>query len=44
MQGAIDFYDDKAQFVQTLDVWWYINHYETYCRENGIPINPQLYI
>ncbi|MCK2041628.1 2,4'-dihydroxyacetophenone dioxygenase family protein [Chromohalobacter sp. TMW 2.2308] len=44
MQGAIDFYDENAQFVQTADVWWFINHYETYCRENDIPINPQLYI
>jgi len=25
-------------------VWWYINHYETYCRENGIPINKKLYL
>jgi hypothetical protein len=44
MQGAIDFYDEEANFVMTADVWWYINHYETYCRENGIPLNPQLYI
>jgi hypothetical protein len=28
----------------TADVWWYMNHYETYCKEHGIPINPQLYI
>ena len=44
MQGAIDFYDDHASFVQTADVWWFINHYESYCRAHGIDINPQLYI
>ncbi|MGK9052916.1 2,4'-dihydroxyacetophenone dioxygenase family protein [Neorhizobium petrolearium] len=44
MQGAIDFYDDKANFAFTADVWWFMNHYETYCKEHGIPINPQLYI
>lgn len=44
MQGAIDFYDDEARFVQTVDVWWFIHHYETYCKAHGIPINPQLYI
>ena len=44
MQGAIDFYDENAAFVQTVDVWWFINHYETYCKEHGIPINKQLYI
>lgn len=44
MQGPIEFYDENANFVMTADVWWYINHYETYCREHGIPINPKLYL
>jgi len=44
LQGPLEFFDEKGAFVETLDVWWFINHYETYCRENGIPINPQLYI
>jgi len=44
MQGPIDFYDEHGTFVDTTDVWWFINHYETYCRENGIPINPKLYL
>ncbi|MGN7931759.1 2,4'-dihydroxyacetophenone dioxygenase family protein [Sphingopyxis sp. 22461] len=44
MQGPIEFYDENGAFVETADVWWFINHYETYCRENNIPINEQLYI
>ena len=44
MQGANEFYDENGQFVETLDVWWFINHYETYCRENGLEINQQLYL
>jgi quercetin dioxygenase-like cupin family protein len=44
LHGATEFYDDKGQFIETLDVWWFINHYESYCREHGIPINQQLYI
>ena len=44
MQGPIEFYDDQGGFVESLDVWWYINHYETYCREHGLAINPQLYL
>ena len=44
MQGAIEFYDEKANFVETTDVWWFMNHYESYCKANGLPINPQLYI
>lgn len=44
MQGPIDFYDENANLIDTTDVWWFINHYETHCREHGIPINPKLYV
>jgi hypothetical protein len=44
MQGPIEFYDDNGQFVDTADVWWFINHYETYCREHGMEPNPKLYL
>jgi len=44
MQGANEFYDDQGNFVETLDVWWFINHYETYCAEKGLPINKKLYL
>ena len=43
LQGPIEFYDDNGKFVETVDVFWFINHYESYCREHGIPINKQLY-
>ena len=44
MQGANEFYDADGKHVETLDVWWFMNHYETYCRENNIAINPALYL
>ena len=44
LQGPIEFYDDKGTLVETVDVWWFINHYESYCREHGMPTNKQLYI
>ena len=44
MQGANEFYDSDGNFVETLDVWWFMNHYETYCQENGLPINKALYL
>ena len=44
LEGPIEFYDDQGGFIETLDVWWYINHYESYCREQGIPINEELYL
>ena len=44
MQGPIEFYNPDASFAMTADVWWFIDHYESYCREQGIPINPKLFI
>ena len=44
MQGANEFYDENGDFVETLDVWWFMNHYESYCEEHGLPINRQLYL
>lgn len=44
MTGPIEFYDANAVLVETADVWWYINHYETYCADHGIAINPKLYV
>jgi len=44
LEGPIEFFDERGSFVESLDVWWYINHYETYCREHNIPINRQLYL
>ncbi len=44
MQGPIDFFDGDGKYVDTTDVFWFMNHYESYCREQGIPINPKLYL
>ncbi|MFC3100412.1 2,4'-dihydroxyacetophenone dioxygenase family protein [Altererythrobacter lauratis] len=44
MQGANEFYDENGNFVETLDVWWFMSHYENYCKEHGLPINRQLYL
>jgi len=44
MQGASEFYDKNGQHEFTVDVFWFINHYETYCEANGLKINKNLYI
>jgi 2,4'-dihydroxyacetophenone dioxygenase len=44
MQGANEFYDENGNHVETLDVWWFINHYESHCREHGLAINKSLYL
>ncbi len=28
----------------TADVWWFMVHCESYCKANGIPLNPELYL
>ena len=37
-------FDADGKFVDTTDVYWFMNHYETYCAENNLPINRQLYL
>ena len=44
LQGPIEWYDDQGKFVETSDVFFFMNHYETYCREHNIPINKELYL
>lgn len=44
LQGPIEFYDEHANLIETVDVWWYIHHYESYCRAHGIPINEEMFI
>ena len=44
LNGSLEFYDDNDNLLQTLDVFWFINHYVSYCREHGIKLNPKLWV
>jgi hypothetical protein len=44
INGAIEFFDDQGVFTETVDVFWFINHYVSYCREKGLPINKTLFV
>jgi 2,4'-dihydroxyacetophenone dioxygenase len=44
LQGPIEWYDEHGKFIETTDVFWFMNHYENYCREHNIPVNKQLYL
>lgn len=44
MNGSLEFYDDDDNLTETFDVFWYINHYLTYCSEHGIPVNEKLFV
>jgi 2,4'-dihydroxyacetophenone dioxygenase len=44
LNGALEFFDENNNLIETLDVFWFINHYVAYCREHGIPINRKLFV
>jgi len=44
LNGSLEFYDENDSLLETLDVFWFMDHYLSYCRENGIPINKKLFV
>lgn len=44
LEGAIDLYDDQGTLIVTADVWYWMNHYETFCRQLGLAPNEALYV
>ncbi len=44
LNGSLEFYDDKDTLLDTLDVFWMMDHYLSYCREHGLKINQKLFV
>lgn len=44
INGAIEFFDDNNNLLETLDVFWFIDHYVSHCRKYGLKINQKLWI
>lgn len=44
LHGAVDFYDENATFMMTADVFYWLAHYEDYCKEHNIPIPDTMFI
>ena len=44
LNGSLEFYDDADTLLETLDVFWFVNHYLSHCREHGLPINQKLFV
>lgn len=44
LNGSLEFYDDQDNLMQTLDVFWMIDHYLSYCRQKGLKINEKLFV
>lgn len=44
LNGSIEFFDEHDNLLETLDVFWFMDHYLTHCRKHGLTINPKLWI
>jgi 2,4'-dihydroxyacetophenone dioxygenase len=44
LNGSLEFYDDNDVLLDTLDVFWFIDHYLNHCRAHGLKINEKLWI
>ena len=44
LNGSIEFFDDNDNLLETVDVFWFIDHYLTYCREHGLKVNEKLWV
>jgi 2,4'-dihydroxyacetophenone dioxygenase len=44
LNGSLEFCDDNDNLLETLDVFWFIDHYVSYCRDHGLKINDKLWV
>lgn len=44
LNGSLEFYDEQDNLTQTLDVFWMIDHYLSYCRQNNLKVNEKLFV
>ena len=44
LKGSLEFYDDNDHLLETLDVFWFIDHYLSHCREHSLKVNPKLWV
>ncbi len=44
LNGSLEFLDENDRIIEIVDAFWFIDHYERYCREHNIPINKELYL
>jgi hypothetical protein len=42
LNGPLELLDDDDRVLATVDVLWFIDHYERCCAENHISFNPRL--
>jgi len=44
LNSSLEFYDDQDKLLETLDVFWFMDHYLSFCRGHGIKINKKMFV
>ncbi|TVZ02179.1 cupin domain-containing protein [Trebonia kvetii] len=44
LNGPLEFLDEEDRVIEVVDVFWFINHYESHCRQHGLKVNERLYL
>ena len=44
LNRSLELVDDHDALLDTLDVFWFIDHYVSYCREPGLQVNKKLWV
>lgn len=44
LNGALEFLDEDDHIMETVDVFWFIDHYKSHCKEQGLPVNERLFL
>ncbi|KAB2343622.1 2,4'-dihydroxyacetophenone dioxygenase family protein [Actinomadura rudentiformis] len=44
LNGPLEFLDEEDRVTEVVDVFWFIDHYESHCEKHGIKINERLYL
>jgi len=44
LNGSLEFYDDNDGLLEIMDVFWFIDHYVSYCNKHGLKLNPKLFV
>lgn len=44
LNGSEEFLDEEGRIELIIDVYWFIDHYMSYCEEHNLPINKRLFL
>jgi quercetin dioxygenase-like cupin family protein len=44
LSGSLEFLDENDAIIETVDVFWFIDHYLSYCKEHNIPVQKSMFL